>query len=210
VKDDTDERNRKSRAPIEGVAGPGEAGKPRPRWGEAPLGLSARSVLSGVTPQSPRPRTATHDTRKTRDARGRAGRNHAGFWVSPQSAQSMGVTSWGRTTREAPVSDGASPYLLPSKRRRTRTGTSTRGRGQEKSRRFFIVLVLVIVLDCFPHRADRGRRRPRARSGKIPPLLYRARPRRRPRLLSSPANRGRGRDKARVIGAIWKGEEVAS
>jgi hypothetical protein len=40
---------------------------------------------------------------------------------------------------------------------------------QEKSRRFFIVLVLVVVLDCFPRRADRGRRRPRARSGDIEP-----------------------------------------
>jgi hypothetical protein len=39
-----------------------------------------------------------------------------------------------------------------------------------------LVLVLVVVLDCFPHRADRGRRRPRARSGKIPPPLFRARP----------------------------------
>jgi hypothetical protein len=31
---------------------------------------------------------------------------------------------------------------------------------QEKSRRFLIVLVLVVVLDRFPRRADRGRRRP--------------------------------------------------
>ena len=52
---------------------------------------------------------------------------------------------------------------------------------QEKSRLFLIVLVLVVVLDCFPRRVDRGRRRARARSGKIPPLLYRARPRRRAR-----------------------------
>jgi hypothetical protein len=55
-----------------------------------------------------------------------------------------------------------------------------------RSRRFFIVLVLVVVLDCFPRRADRGRRRPRARARKIPPLLYRPRPRRRARLPSSP------------------------
>jgi hypothetical protein len=41
-------------------------------------------------------------------------------------------------------------------------------------------LVLVVVLDCLPRRAERGRRRPRARSGKIP-LLYR--PRRRPCVL---------------------------
>jgi hypothetical protein len=128
VKDDTDERNRKSRAPIEGVAGPGEAGKPRPRWGEAPLGLSARSVLSGVTPQSPRPRTATHDIRKTRDARGRAGRNHAGFWVSPQSAQSMGVTSWGRTTREAPVRTEPHPTCS---RRSVEGRERARARGEE-------------------------------------------------------------------------------
>jgi hypothetical protein len=56
---------------------------------------------------------------------------------------------------------------------------------QEKSRRSFFVLVLVVVLDCFPRRAERGRRRPRARLGKTPPL-YRARPRRRARLFSPP------------------------
>jgi hypothetical protein len=39
---------------------------------------------------------------------------------------------------------------------------------------------------------------------------FRARPRRRPRLLSSPANRGRGRARDKSVGAIWKGEEVAS
>ena len=45
---------------------------------------------------------------------------------------------------------------------------------QEKSTRFFIVLVLVVVLDCFPRPAERGRRRPRARSGKIHRLLFRS------------------------------------
>jgi hypothetical protein len=66
-------------------------------------------------------------------------------------------------------------------RARTTTTTSTI---RKNSAAFFIVLVLVVVLDCFPLPADRGRR-PRARSGKIPPLPYRPRPRRRARLLSS-------------------------
>ena len=45
------------------------------------------------------------------------------------------------------------------------------------------------MLDCFPRRAKRVRRRPRARSGKIQPLLFRSRrrARRRPRLLSTRA-----------------------
>ena len=45
---------------------------------------------------------------------------------------------------------------------------------------------VVIVLDWLSSPAERGRRRPRGRSGKIPPLLYRARPRRRARLLCPP------------------------
>jgi hypothetical protein len=61
-----------------------------------------------------------------------------------------------------------------------------------------IVLVLVVVLDCFPRRADRGgRRRPRGRLGKIPPL-FRARPRRRARLFPRRADRGRRRPRARL------------
>jgi hypothetical protein len=48
------------------------------------------------------------------------------------------------------------------------------------------VLVVVVVLDCLPRQADRGGRRARARLGRTPPLLYRARRRRRAGLLASP------------------------
>jgi hypothetical protein len=144
------------------------------------MGLHRPIVLVLVVVLDCFPRRADRGGR--RRPRGRLGKIPPLFRARPRRRARLFPRRADRGRRRPRARSGKIPPLLfscssssscsiisPPRGPRTTTTTSTIWKNPAAS---FFVLVLVVVLDCFPRRTERARARPRARSGKIPPLLF--------------------------------------